>query len=265
MRLDLMASVWIAACSLSGCASISAWLEDREAMASERRVQPCANVQPDLAMHPVTVCKSAGRMTVSARGEETVYEMTAAQARLRQELLTLAREGGYPWRTLAGASVSIWLNMPVFDPEAVAITAVVKGPAGNFSVGLPLAPAAWRIDPEQVSWLGGDTYPSLAARRSGVLVVAARADATPARFQAFVRGTGTLAMTMASGLPAVTKVQDEGLLLRLETVPFAEDALRQHLLAQRLVQRFVQEIRFEPAIGGAGRNVLLWQFPFVAP
>ncbi len=246
--------------ALSGCVSLPKFFRKGDGKVVKTEAGTCVFLAPENQLHPLAGCETPAGYQFRVGDKQYAYTKAQFQNTLKDRLAQMVRRTNYPWKSLATSSVEVWLEAPTFDPGDATLKIVVMSPAGNFALPLALNIDEWTLDTASIERLGEDHYPSLGAKKAGVLAVLARVPVTAARFDEFLKASGVLEARTASGALAVREVRGEAPLLVLATEPFAEPAVAQQLMKQRAAKSFLTDVRYIQAGEKEGYKAKIFSF-----
>jgi hypothetical protein len=237
-KSTLTAGLVLASFGAAGCSTMGAWSDARgDGKVMQKGDVTCLDLIPEVKQTPVRACETPSAYDVIVGVARFTYDKRTTRQHLREGVARLVSGSAYPVRSLAAARVELWINAPVFAPEAAHFIAVVMSPGCNFALPLPLDQRAWTFDRSAVQLLGRDGYPSLQAKRAGQIVVEAAGGATPARFADFLARQGFLADNANASFPVA----------QLNVPAFSESLAARTLTGPKSASLYVANVRMVAA------------------
>lgn len=246
--------------ALASCASLPGMFKEGDGKVVTTDKGTCSFLAPESKLHPLSACESATHYFFRAGDDQFAYAKADFQRQLKDRVLQFVRTTNYPWQALSSATVEIWLEGKVFDPKDAQLKVVVLSAAGNFAFPLSVDQNAWEIVPKEVVRLGQDRYPSLAAKRAGVLAVLAKQGVSEERLKDFLAASGVLEARTLPGRRAVLAVDGAAPLITLETEPFAEPMVAKQLASHKWSKVTISDVRYVRAGEAEGYKARVFSF-----
>ncbi len=221
----------------------------------------CYHLTPENTLKPVIVCTDAKDLTFRIGNRFYRYDLYQYRDGVRSFLSRYMATTSYSREGLAVAGIDLWLSSHWQNPERSEVVAVVKGPAGHFSFHFPIEPHLWQA-PNQVSWLGNETYPSRKALKLGVLEVKAKPGFSSQTLSDFMAETGIYGARGKSHDPLVKTVVGQWPHLVLTVDPFSEPKIARHIKAHVHAPLLIEDLAMplDSQIDGAKAKFFNFRF-----